>query len=168
MHGDGHSEVLAARGSGNSIAAFCKKSVVLIVATVAAAVSCFSLRPTKGIWIISTGALSSVCSVCLPWWRHSDIFVGKSVNVQAVLRDTVRQGGKIPACVPRTQLRVPWRDAAVLLFSADCPTGRGSRSLCSARAIRTAVFGADGIFSPQSDFNRRVFPQNLDKRATQH
>lgn len=46
--GDGHSEVLAARGSGNSIAAFCKKSVVLIVATVAAAVSCFFVAPDEG------------------------------------------------------------------------------------------------------------------------
>ena len=47
MHGDGHSEVLAARGSGNSVAAFCKKSVVLIVATVAA-VSCFFVAPDEG------------------------------------------------------------------------------------------------------------------------
>ena len=37
-----------ARGSGNSIAAFCKKSVVLIVATVAAAVSCFFVAPDEG------------------------------------------------------------------------------------------------------------------------
>ena len=59
--GDGHSEVLSARGAGKSIAAFCKKNVVLIVATIAAAVS----------WIISIGGLWSVCSVCWRWLRHS-------------------------------------------------------------------------------------------------
>ena len=46
--GDGHFEVLSVRGAGKSIAAFCKKNVVLIVATVAAAVSCFFVAPDEG------------------------------------------------------------------------------------------------------------------------
>ena len=107
-----------------------------------------SLRPTKGIWIILIGGLWSVCSVCWRWLRHSDIFVGKSDNVQAVLRDTARQGGKIPACVPRTQLRVPWRDAAVLLFSADCLTGR-----VAVVCVRQERFGRQ--FSARTVYSRR-------------